>query len=206
MKTLGLLIMGCGGHARSVGDIALHIGYKELLFVDSGARPGEQIFSFNVHQTLPNSLPMGWLAFPASGDNLQRMQQMQIAVEKGFPLATLVSPLSYLGEGGTVAKGTLIAHHAHVGPSAIIGEGCIINTGAIVEHECMIGDFSHISVNATIAGRCKIGKRVFVGAGAIVIDKVRIADDVTIGAGATVVDDIFEPGVYVGVPARPVRR
>lgn len=206
MKPLNLLVMGCGGHARSVGDVALRIGYKELLFVDSGARPGERIFSFNVQQTLSDSLPMDWLAFPASGDNGQRMQQIKVAVEKGFSLASLVSPLAYLGESVTVAMGTLVAHHAHVGPSAIVGEGCIINTGAIVEHECLIGDFSHISVNTTIAGRCIIGKRVFVGAGAIVIDKVRIADDVIIGAGATVVDDLLEPGVYVGIPARLVRR
>ena len=44
MKTLSLLIMGCGGHARSVADIALHIGFKELLFVDHGARAGETDF------------------------------------------------------------------------------------------------------------------------------------------------------------------
>ncbi|ABO51630.1 transferase hexapeptide repeat containing protein [Desulforamulus reducens MI-1] len=205
MKTLSLLIMGCGGHARSVADIALHIGFKELLFVDHGARPGEQIFSFDVHKTFPTSLPMGCLVFPASGDNWQRMHQIQIAIENGFSLTNIVSPLAYLGAGVTVGEGTLLAHHAHVGPSAIIGKGGIINTGAVVEHECQIGDFSHISVNATIAGRCKIGKRVFIGAGAIVIDKVRIADDVVIGAGATVVEDLIESGVYVGTPASLVK-
>lgn len=201
-----LLIMGCGGHARSVGDIALSIGYKEIIFVDSSARLGEQIFKFDVYKTIPDSIPVGLMvAFPASGDNTLRMQQVKTAIEKKLSIISLVSPLAYLGESATMGAGTLIAHNTFVGPSVSIGDGCIINTGAVVEHECKIGDYSHISINATIAGRCKIGNRVFVGAGATVIEKIRIADEVVIGAGATVVEDIIEPGVYVGTPAKPIK-
>ncbi|MGQ9557258.1 MAG: acetyltransferase [Desulfurispora sp.] len=202
MLQQGLLILGFGGHARSVGDVALRIGFTDLLFVEQNAQQGESFHGFKVVKELPLVIPENWLAFAAAGDYKYRMQQLKALGLKKFPIATIISPLAYVGLGTTVAAGTFVAHKAYLGPMVSVGSGCIINTGAIVEHDCKIGDFSHISINATIAGKCTVGKRVFIGAGATIIDKVNIADDVIIGAGATVVDDISEPGVYVGVPAK----
>ena len=51
----------------------------------------------------------------------------------------------------------------------------------------------------------KIGNRVSVGTNATILP-VTICDDVVIGAGAVVTKDITEPGIYVGNPARLLRR
>lgn len=198
----GFLILGFGGHARSVGDVALDLGVEALLFVEASARPGEEFAGFPVRTTMPDALPDGWAAFPAAGDNAARQQQIDDIGTRAFALGSLVSRRAYVGTGATVLPGAFVAHHAHVGPLASIGRGVIINTAAVVDHESTVGDFTHVAVNATVAGRCRIGRRVFVGAGATVIDGVSIADHAIIGAGATVVDDIIAPGVYVGCPAR----
>src|SRR6056297_2199515 len=60
--------------------------------------------------------------------------------------------------------------------------------------------------NATVGGCCSIGKRVFLGGGVIVKDGLSIADDTFIGMGAVVTRSIEVPGVYVGHPARLVRK
>ena len=203
MPTLsGFLILGFGGHARAVADVALASGIRQLRFIDSNARPNETFGEFAVLRKWDEDLPEGWAVMPASGDGLSRQAQYEWAKGRGWPLATLISPTATIGVGAKVGHGTFVAHHAHVGPIASVGIGCIVNTGAIVEHECVVDDFTHVSIKAAVAGRTCIGRFCFIGAGATVIDGIKICDDVTLGAGACAHRDLETPGVYVGVPAK----
>lgn len=197
-----LFILGFGGHARSVADVAVAIGWNRVIFVDNNAGEDEYFSSFLAIPTLPYPHDPEWQFFPAAGDNLRRRSQMEDIPGR---LTTLISPSAQLGLEAKLKEGTLVAHGAHVGPDAKIGRGVILNTHSIIEHEAQVGDFTHISVNAVVAGRSKIGSNVFLGAGAVVIDSVTVCSDVVIGAGAIVTDSIDEPGVYVGAPARRVK-
>ena len=197
----GLYILGFGGHARSVSDVALQVGIERLVFVDPAATQTDQ--QFVVLQELPHHIEDGWAVFPAIGNNKIRKAVCADLMNK---LAIVSSRHASIGFQAEIGRGTFIGHHAHVGPFANIGSGVILNTGAIVEHDCIVGDFSHVSVNATLAGSTCIGSNVMIGAGATVIDGIRICDDVVVGAGATVVRNIDRPGTYVGTPAKPSGR
>lgn len=201
-KKLGLLILGFGGHARSVADIALSTGIKKLVFIDVNARDGENLWGYPVVKNWDDVVPSGWEVFPAAGNNQTRRLQCEDACRRSWPIATLIAPTASIGIGSSIGQGVLIAHHAHIGPMAKIGNGAIINTGAVVEHESLIGYFSHVSVNSTVAGRCKVGENVFLGAGSTVIDGINIADNVMLGAGGCVISSILDSGIYVGVPAK----
>ncbi|WEX08343.1 acetyltransferase [Chelativorans sp. AA-79] len=195
----GLYILGYGGHARSVADVALQIGIENLIFVDPNAAEAEAFGKFPVLRGLPGQIEDGWAMFPAIGDNGIRKAVSDDLMSK---LITIVSPDASIGLQAEIGPGTFVGRHAHVGPFARIGMGVIVNTGAVIEHDCVVGDFSHVSVNATVAGNSRIGNNVIVGAGATVIDKIAICDDVIVGAGATVVRDIGRAGTYVGIPAK----
>lgn len=197
---LSLVILGFGGHARSVADVALFGGWRIASFVDENAQEGESFAGAPVLDSLCQT-PTDCLMISASGDNVRRQMQCEQVSGK---LATLVAPSASRGALSEIGEGTFIGRMAHIGPQACVGRGVILNTGCIVEHECLVGDFTHVSVNATVAGRCTLGKRVMIGAGATVIDGVTICDDAVIGAGAVVVDHITVPGTYVGVPAKLV--
>jgi UDP-N-acetylbacillosamine N-acetyltransferase len=197
-----LVILGFGGHARSVADVALSLGFNELLFLDANARDGENFMGFPVRKDASNLTLDGWQAFPAAGDSIRRSAQCNEIHAKGWSLATLISPSATCGVSAVISNGCFVGHHAHVGPMASVGVACILNTACVVEHECSVGDFSHISVNATMAGRSHVGTFSMLGAGATLIDGVQIGDHITIGAGATVCKSLREPGVYVGVPAK----
>ncbi|MDD0998602.1 acetyltransferase [Pseudomonas sp. TNT2022 ID1044] len=198
----GMLILGFGGHARSVADVALASGITQLCFLDSNARPGESFSSFPVKSSLDFELPDDWAVFPAAGDNSKRLEQCDWVIQQGWHLGTLIAPSATVGVGAQIDEGSFIAHHAHVGPMASVGRGCIINTGSIVEHECVVGNYSHVSVGAVVAGRSRIGERCFLGAGSTVIDGLKITDDVMLGAGACAHRNIDVAGTYVGVPAK----
>jgi UDP-N-acetylbacillosamine N-acetyltransferase len=201
----GLIILGFGGHARSVADIALALGIEQLLFVDETARADENLWGFPVRKTVSDKLPDGWQVFAASGNNQIRQVQVAAILDRSWPLATLISPTATIGREVNISAGCFIGHHAHVGPLSSIGMACIINTGAVVDHECKIGDYTHVSVNSSVAGRCRLGSFIFLGAGAVVIDNVHIADSITVGAGGVVIKSLVESGTYVGAPARSVK-
>lgn len=201
-RTVGLLILGFGGHARSVADIAISSGIKNLIFVDANARDGENLWGYPVVKYWDEELPEGWEVFPAAGNNLARRLQFEDADRRCWKIATLIASTASIGIGSTIGLGVLIAHQAHIGPMAIIADGAIINTGAVIEHESQVGKFSHISVNSTVAGRCNIGQNVFLGAGSTIIDGVNMTDNVVLGAGGCITSSIINSGVYVGVPAK----
>jgi UDP-N-acetylbacillosamine N-acetyltransferase len=197
-----LIVLGFGGHARSVADVAVAIGYKSLVFVDEQARKGEMFLGFPVLKSFTPSYDDVWHAFPASGKDFVRQTQIALIQQNSWQLVSLIAPSATLGLGCSVGDGVFVGQQAHIGPMASIEEGCIINTGAVVEHEAVVGDYCHVSINAVIAGRARIGSKVFIGAGATVLDGLSIAEGVTIGGGCLVNHSILEAGVYVGVPAR----
>lgn len=198
-----LVLLGFGGHARSVADVALTAGYTKLWFVDDNAAEGERFLEFPVQKFMPPD-PRDWVYVPCAGDNRRREAQIQELISANLALTTIVSPSATIGHGSAIGPGCFIGHHAHVGPLAKLGKGCIVNTGGIVEHDCAVGDCVHVSVNSILAGRSSLGDRVFLGAGAVVIDGISVTSDVTIGAGGVVAESIESPGIYAGVPARRI--
>ncbi len=205
MSAKKLVVMGFGGHARSVADVALACGYTSLLFVDDHAGAGEHFLGHPVVRHLPAAWGLPCDAIAALGDNQRRHQLCDSIERQGLRLVSLVSPLASCGAGSHIGPGCFVGHHAHIGPMAHIGRACIINTGATVEHECRVGDHSHVAVHATLAGRSTLGAFCMLGASATVIDGLQVADGVTIGAGALVRADITETGTYVGVPVRKLK-
>ena len=82
-----------------------------------------------------------------------------------------------------------------------------------------IGDNVTISSNVTILthdastnvvgcgtkiGKVTIGNNVFIGTRTIVLCNINIGNNVIVGAGSVVTHDLFDNGVYAGVPARYV--
>jgi len=197
-----IAIFGCGGHARSIADVALFNGQSEFIFIDNNAKAKETIYGQPVFTENPieNSCLNGILAI---GDNLARKKSADNI--KDIKFINIISKQAYVSDRAQIGQGIFIAHFAYIGPSVHISDHTIINTGAIIEHEVTIGDFSHIAPNVTVAGRVIIGNNVFIGAGSTVVDKVKIISNVVIGANSTVIHDIFESGVYIGSPARKIK-
>ncbi len=203
--TGNIIIIGCGGHARSVADVIIdNMGDVNLTFFDKFAKKNEVIMGrYPVKKLADLDLTSKDLYFLAIGNNHDR-KELFTSFE-GISLLTIVSKRAHVSTLAKIGRGCFVGVYSHIGPEVQIGDNCIINSGAIVEHESRVGNHCHISVGAKICGRTRIEDNVFIGAGATVVDKLYICNDVTVGAGATVVDDIKEPGIYVGVPAVRVR-
>lgn len=106
-----------------------------------------------------------------------------------------------------------------------LGEGCYLNTNCrvVAVEDVRIGDrtmfgpnvcvFDHDHVfdadgvhGELVSASISIGLRCWLGANALVTKGVAIADRICVGGGVVVTRSLVEPGVYVGTPARLVRR
>ena len=97
-------------------------------------------------------------------------------------------------------------HQAVVNAEAKVGINCIINTKANIDHGAIIGDFTHLSVGVLIAGKAKVGDRCFCGIGSTIQHLTTITSDVILGAATLVVKDITNSGIYVGIPAKFLKK
>jgi sugar O-acyltransferase (sialic acid O-acetyltransferase NeuD family) len=101
-------------------------------------------------------------------------------------------------------SGTILFPSCTLTSQINIGIHVHINVGCSISHDVIIGDFCTLSPGVRLAGKVKLSERVFLGMGAVVTENVHICSNTIIGAGAVVVRDIFEPGIYVGIPAKKI--
>jgi len=197
-----LVIFGCGGHARSVADVAVTSGWDDIIFVDPKAKPEENIMGFPVACEYQINKRENTDYFVGIGDNIQRELYFKKLNQSGISPVNIISPNAYISKSAKLGCGIFVGNHAHIGPEVIIHDDSIINTHSVIEHECKIGFHVHIAIGALIAGRSKIGDFCFIGAGAIIRDGKEITSDVVIGAGGVVVIDILKAGTYIGMPVK----
>lgn len=195
-----LVIIGASGHGKVVADIALKVGYEDIVFFDDNEGIKE-CAGFPVVGKVAQAELMEGDKCVAIG-NAKIRERIQ---EKMDGVVTLIHPEAVISRRVSIGLGSVVMAGAVVNSDAVIGKGCIINTGSSVDHDCKIGNFVHVSVGAHVAGACEIGKGTWIGAGAIVSNNVNICDNCMIGAGAVVIRDIMEEGTYAGVPARKVK-
>ena len=195
-----LLIIGAGGHAKVVCDIAKNY-YKTIVFADDNATGS--VLSCPILCNVNNALALEKCDFiVAIGNNLVRAKIFDAFVQNGFKPATLIHPTAVIGENVEIGRGSVVMAGAVINPCVKVGFGCIINTCASVDHDCFVGDFTHLCPGVRFAGSVKAGKNCTFGVGTCVINNLTICDNVNCGAGAIVVKDLLQEGTYIGVPAK----
>lgn len=206
MNTKNLILVGGGGHCKSVIDVAESAGYQIVGVLDVPSELGKRVLNYNV---IGVDEDMGKYVNDAMfvvtvghiKNALLRVKLHKMIHEVGGTLATLIASTAYVSKYATLGEGTVVMHNAFVNADAKIGEGCIINTFANVEHDAIVNDFCHISTGAMVNGNCVVGKGTFLGSQAVMANGVSITDECIIAAGAFVRKNIKVKGVYADNPA-----
>ena len=197
-----LILLGGGGHCKSVIDVAECAEYTILGILDRPEEVGKRVLGYEVigvdadvmkYADIANFVvTVGQIKSPAL-----RIKLHQMLENAGCKLATIISPLAHVSKYATIGEGTVIMHQVVINADAKVGKGCIINTFANIEHDAEIGDFCHISTGSFVNGDCCVGENVFLGSNSVVANGIKICADCVIGAGSTIYRDITDKGVYV---------
>jgi len=195
-----LVIVGAGGHGKVIADIAIKIGYKDIVFIDDNAIGDCLGYPIVGTCEIIESLNENKNDFViAVGDNKIRRR---IAEQYNVNWVSLIHPSAQIGADVKIGVGTVIMANAVLNPCSTVGKHCIINTSSVIEHDNIIGDYVHISPKVALGGKVRIGDGTHIGIGAVVRNNITVCDDCTVGAGAVVIKNITESAVYIGVPAK----
>lgn len=201
-----IVILGAGGHAKVLIDIARAAGVDLLACfakadVDLGDVPikvGDDeglILAYADHATFI-------VGVGEMGVRRRLAALVDVDATAAEPLihpSAVVSPAAHLDPGVCVMPGAVI------NAGAKIGRHAVINTGAIIEHDCQLDVGVFVGPGAVLAGDVFVGGWAMIGSRAVARPGAFIGPDSVVGAGSVVVADVAPGHRVAGVPARSLR-
>ena len=189
-----ILLIGGGGHCKSVIDVVEQEGQFEIIGIIDKA----ELFGTNVlgYPVIGNDLDLESLAKKYSYALItigqikspeQRIKLFDLAKRLGFTIPSILSPRAYVSKHAFIGDGTIVMHNALINAKAIVGENCIINSKALIEHDSIISAHCHISTCVTINGGVTVGTGCFIGSGSTAKESTVIKKNSFIKAGSLVI-------------------
>jgi sugar O-acyltransferase (sialic acid O-acetyltransferase NeuD family) len=209
-----LLLVGAGGHCRSVIDSVNQKQYSDIVIIDLPENVGKDIFSIpivgtdaDINKLFKKGYQQAIITIGSIGNPNKRIYLYQKLKEAGFQFPVIIDPTAIISKKNVkIDEGVFIGKGAIINTGIYIGCFSIINTGAIIDHDCTIGQFVHIAPGVKLSGEVRIQDNVHVGIGASVIQSVIIGENTIIGAGSVVVSDIDKNKVAFGVPCKEQKK
>lgn len=165
------MIVGAGGHGKSVADLLLLQSEYEIFgFVDDVYPEVLNVLGYPVigkvsADTLASLQQNVEYAVIAIGNNALRETIFNLIVGLGFNVPSIIHPKAVVSNYASIGTGCVIMANAVIGTESILGNGVILNTGAIVDHHAVVEDFGHLGVNTCMAGGSKLGRSAWMQAG-----------------------------------------
>lgn len=202
-----LILIGGGGHCKSVIEVAESAGYEIKGILDIPDEVGKEVLPGHKVIGTDDEIPqyveecdfiitVGFIKNPAL-----RIKLYNKVKAAGGRLATIIASTAHVSKYAELGEGTVIMHQAFVNAGAKIGDNCIINTFVNIEHDAEVGNQCHISTGTMVNGECKIGENCFIGSQSVCANCIEIASDIIVGAGSVVRKSIRVKGIYAGNPA-----
>ena len=200
-----IVLVGFGGHARSVADTIKSSGKYHIIgytdFKETLPNLGyrylgtdeklKEIYASGTHNAI---ITLGQI-----GRDKIRHKLYEFLKNIGYTLPVIIDPTAILAQNVHIEEGTFVGKSAIINSNVHIGKMCIINTGVLCEHDNVIGDFCHLAVRTVCGGAVTIGTNSFIGANATVIQGINIGDDVIVGAGSVVLHNILDGEKRYGI-------
>ena len=201
-----LILVGGGGHCKSVINVAESSGWSILGILDISNNVGDKVLGYTVIGTdekIPEYVNKSFFLVTVGQikEVRLRIRLHEMILSHGGELATVIASDATISRYSEIGKGTVIMHKAIVNAETKIGVGAIINSMANIEHDVLIGNYCHISTGAMVNGNCRVGDRTFIGSGTVLSNGVSVANDCIVAGASFVRKNIDIPGLYAGNPS-----
>ncbi|MFC3862726.1 acetyltransferase [Deinococcus antarcticus] len=200
----GLHVLGAGGHAKVIVELAQAAGWRVAGIYDDGYLNHPGVLGHAVIGALADVPDKpGVQAVIAIGGN--RVRFLLDRRFKALDWVTLVHPFSWISPTVHLEPGAVVMAGAVIHADAHIGRHVIVNTSASVDHDCSLGNYVHIAPGCHLAGDVTISDGSFLGAGTTVIPGCTVGEWSIVGAGAVVARTLPANVTAVGAPAKPIK-
>jgi sugar O-acyltransferase (sialic acid O-acetyltransferase NeuD family) len=213
MRTLPVIVVGAGGHAKVLIDI-LHMNHIPMIgLTDKNMKSqGKTILGVPIigdDDLILSYSPQKIMlvnGLGSTGSTLHRQQIFTTFKDRGYGFCNVIHKSAILAKDISYGEGIQVMAGSVIQPGCVLGNNVILNTKASVDHDCVVGDHVHIAPGTTICGGVIVGEGAHVGTGSVVVQGVKIGKASIVGAGAVVTKDIPDYTLVMGVPAKAVHR
>ena len=164
-----LLIVGAGGHGRSVAEIVtVSDAWQFAGFIDDTlprSTDGSAWPVVGATGELAACRSVAEFAIVAIGNNAVRERLQHQLLDLGFKIPNVIHPSAVLAPSARWGVGCAIRAGSVIGTEATLGDGVIVNSGAVVDHHCSVQDYAHLGTNACMAGGSMLGRGAWMQAG-----------------------------------------
>lgn len=198
-----LLILGAGGHARAVADLAQECGWTVVGFTDRSGSGPQVLGDDGVLPALAREGRIDAAVVGVGNTALGRRAELfGLIAEAKVTAPALVHPRAAVSSSARIGDGATVFAGAVLGAGVAVGANAVVYSGAVAEHGCRIGEHAYLSPGVILSGEVAIGPGAFLGAGAVVLPGLAVGASAVVAAGAVVVEDVPAGATVMGVPAR----
>lgn len=207
-ERLPIVILGAGGHARVLIDLADMLGLEIKGLTSRHHEVGTLIAGKPVlgsdrvlleQEVGEVELAIGFGTTEMSSVRKALFERMR---DVGYQFVTLIHPSACVSGGAAIGEGSQIMAGTVLQTGVKVGENCIVNTRASLDHDVAVGDHCHIAPGVVCSGGVEVGHGSHLGVGSVVIEGINIGSSSMVAAGALVVEDLASGARVKGVPAR----
>jgi acetyltransferase EpsM len=192
-----LLILGAGGHARAVADLAAECGWTVAGFTDrTGALRRSDVLGDDsqVAELVRSGKVDGAVVGIGNTALGRRVELFEILRKADAVIPSLVHPRAMVSRSCTIGAGAVVFPGVVLGAGVTVGENAVVYSNAVAEHDCRIAPHAYLSPGVILCGGVTVETLAFLGAGAVVLPGVTVGVHVKVGAGVVVRDDMRAAG------------
>jgi sugar O-acyltransferase (sialic acid O-acetyltransferase NeuD family) len=205
-----LLLVGAGGHCRSVIASIDRDRYSDIAVIDLPDMIGKDILSIpvvgtddDINMLFDDGYRQAVITIGSIGLPDKRIDLYNKMKKAGYQFPVIIDPTAIVSKFETfIAEGVFIGKGVIINTGVRIGAFSIINTGSIIDHDSTTGQFVHIAPGVRMSGGICIYDNVHIGIGSTLIQSISIGKNTIIGAGSVVVSDIGENVTAFGTPCK----
>lgn len=120
--------------------------------------------------------------------------------------ATVIHHTAFIDPSVLIKPGAFIMFNAYIAPRSTIGKCSMVKANTNIGHDVKIGDISHVAMGATIVSCVTIGFCSDVAVGSVVLANTKIGSYAMLGAHSLTKHNIPDGEIWVGTPARLLKR
>ena len=186
-----LIVVGNGGHARVVVDMARILDHTIAGICDPAFPEGE-VGPFGLTLLGDDSAIMDYRTDTvrlviAIGSNQRRRDIFRSFKDRGYGFFSLVHPSAIIATDVVLGEAVQVMAGVIVQPNTVVGHNTILNTGCQIDHDCTVGDHVHIGPGAVLCGNVVVESEALVGAGSVIAPGSRVKSGTIVRAGSVFV-------------------
>lgn len=208
-----LAIIGAGDLGQLIAHHAVNDSHYNVVgFFDDTKSKGELIEGtevlggLNEIEKLYQSTTFDVLMIGIGYNHMNFRKKIFEQFQKTIPFATIIHSSCYVDSSCTIGDGVFLLPGCVLDKHVIIGDNVLLNTGCTIAHDTTIRNHCFLSPSVKIAGKTIVEECCVIGINSTIIDNITISKNIKTGGGSVVINNLTESGLYVGIPAKLIKK